>query len=58
MLEIKERFLVTIEDTEYDLNLSRFGDNCLVELNGNKYEVSFDKLSGQKFLFRLNENSS
>ncbi|MCP4705135.1 MAG: acetyl-CoA carboxylase biotin carboxyl carrier protein subunit [candidate division Zixibacteria bacterium] len=55
---IKERFLVTIDDTEYDLNLSRQGDSCFVELNGDKYEVSFDKLSGQKFLFRLNDNSS
>ena len=62
MEKIKERFLVTIDDTEYDLNLSGLGEgednSCLVELNGDKYEVSFDKLSGQKYLFRLNENSS
>lgn len=58
MADIKERFLVTIDDTEYDLNLSRQGESCLVELNGDKYEVSFDKLSDQNFLFRLNENSS
>lgn len=58
MADTKERFLVTIDDTEYDLNLSRFGDGCLVELNGDKYEVSFDKLSGKEFLFRLNEKSS
>ena len=58
MTDIKERFLVTIDDTEYDLNLSRQGDSCIVEFNGDKYEVSFDKLFGQKYLFRLNENSS
>jgi len=58
MTEVKERFLVTIDDTEYDLNLSRQGDSCIVEFNGDKFEVSFDKLSGQKYLFRLNENSS
>lgn len=54
--------MVTIDKTEYDLNLSRQGegegDSCVVELNGDTYEVSFDRLSGQKFLFRLNENSS
>ncbi len=58
MADIKERFLVTIDNTEYDLNLSRSGESCIVELNGDRYSVSFDKLSGQNFLFRLNENSS
>ena len=58
MSDIKERFLVTIDDTEYDLNLSRSGNNCLVELNGDSYQVSFDKLTGQKFLFRIDANSA
>ncbi len=55
---MKERFLVTIDNAEYDIGLSRGENYCLVEYNGDKYQVSLDRLSGYKFLFRLNESSS
>jgi biotin carboxyl carrier protein len=58
MATTMERFLVTIDGTEYDIGLSRREDYCLVEYNGDGYRVSFDRLSGHKFLFRLNESSS
>lgn len=58
MTDIRERFLVTVGGKEFDLNLSRLNDGCLVEFNGDKYKVSFDQLSGKKYIFRINENSS
>jgi len=58
MSDIKERYLVTIDGTEFDLNLSRQDDGCLVEFNGDKYRVNFDRLSGQQYLFKMNESSS
>ena len=58
MSDVKERFLVSIDNTEFDLNLSRLDGGCLVEFNGDKYRVSFDQLSGKRYLFKINENSS
>ena len=58
MAEIKEKYLVTIDGNEFELNLSRQGDGLVVEHNGDKYRVTIDNLSGQKFLFRMNEYSS
>jgi biotin carboxyl carrier protein len=58
MAEIIERYLITVDETEYDLHLSRNGNNFIIEHNGDKYDVSVDKISGSKYLFKINAASS
>jgi len=58
MDETKNRYIVTVGDSELDIRLSHIEDDFLIEFNGSKYNVAVDKLSDQKFLFKVNDGSS
>jgi len=58
MSEQKERFIVTVDDKEYDVYLSEKGDGYVVEYNGSSFNVIADQLNKGKFLFKINNSSS
>jgi biotin carboxyl carrier protein len=56
--DTKERYIVTVDDKEFDLTLTR-QDACFkVVSNGVAYFVSAEKLTDRKFLFKINESTS
>ncbi len=58
MSEIKDRYIVTVEDSEFDIVLAPRDNDFLIEFNGSKYEVAVDQLASDKFLFKVNDGSS
>lgn len=58
MVVSKDRYIVTVGDREFDVELSRSDGDFLVEYNNSRYIVSVDELSDKKFLFKINDNSS
>ncbi len=58
MNEIKDRYIVTVEDHEFDIELVPRDNDFLIEFNGSKYEVAVDQLASDKFLFKVNDGSS
>lgn len=53
----KDRYIVIVDDREFDIELSRQDSFYLVEHNRSKYKVEVDRLSDRKFLFKINEGS-
>jgi len=58
MAELKDRYIVTIGYEEFDINLFRNENGYRVEYNGEEFDVSVNKLTSKKFLFKINEKSS
>ncbi|UCD94440.1 MAG: hypothetical protein JSU69_11875 [Candidatus Zixiibacteriota bacterium] len=58
MSEQKDRYIVTIDDREFDINLTRRDGGFIVENNNSTYKVSVDQLSDKKFLFKIDDSSS
>jgi biotin carboxyl carrier protein len=57
-METKDRYIVTVEDKEYDIALSRTAGEYIVECNNVAYRVLMNPLGDGKFLFKINETSS
>jgi biotin carboxyl carrier protein len=58
MAELKDRYIVTVDDEEYDINLVRNEQGYVAEYNGQKFHVAVDQLDAKKFLFKIDEKSS
>lgn len=60
MEEIKNRYVVTVDDKEYDINLSPLDElgKYLIEFKGKKYTITADVLADKKFLFKIDNMSS
>lgn len=60
MDEIKNRFVVTVDEKEYDLFLSPLEEygKYLIEFNGSKFTIMADELTDKKFLFKIDNMSS
>ena len=58
MTEQKDRYIVTVDDEEFDIYLVRRGGGFIVENNNSTYKVSVDRLSDKKFLLKIDESSS
>ncbi len=58
MTRISERYIVTINNKEYDLNLVKEGDSYLIEAGGQRYNVATDNIGAGKYLFRIDNASS
>ncbi len=56
--EFKDRYIVTVEDREFDIELTPRDKDYLIEFNGSKYEVAVDQLASDKFLFKVNDGST
>lgn len=57
MPENKDRYLVTVDDREFDLELTPDGDSFLIRTNGSGFRVGINQLSGTKYLLNI-ENST
>lgn len=57
---LKTRYLVTVDDKEFDIYLYRAEGkhHYFVEYNNSKFKVNVDELSSNKFLFKINDRSS
>jgi biotin carboxyl carrier protein len=58
MTRISERYIVTINEKEYDLILVKEGDGYKIEAAGREYRVGTDIIGGGKYLFRIDNASS
>jgi biotin carboxyl carrier protein len=58
MSEIKDRYIVTIGDREFDIELTPQDNDFLLKFNGSSYNVAVDQLASNKFLFKVNDGSS
>jgi biotin carboxyl carrier protein len=58
MTENKDRYLVTLDGREFDLELSPDGDAFLIETNGSGFRVSIDQLSEKKYLLNIDDSST
>jgi biotin carboxyl carrier protein len=60
MEKAKNRYVVTVDDKEYDILLSPLEEygRYLIEFNGNKFTVTADELTDKKFLFKIDNMSS
>jgi len=58
MNDHKDRYIVTVDEREFDLQLSHIGADFLVDLGGSQFKVKVDQLSDRKFLFKINHGSS
>ncbi len=56
--EFKDRYIVTVEDHEFDIELTPRDKDFLIEFNGAGYEVAVDQLATDKFLFKVNDGST
>ncbi|SYZ74183.1 putative Acetyl/propionyl-CoA carboxylase, alpha subunit [Candidatus Zixiibacteriota bacterium] len=54
----EERYIVTVDDKEFDLTLSKQESIFVVNSNGVEYRVEAEKLTDRKFLFKINETTS
>jgi len=58
MTRLIDRFLVTVDDEEFDVSLSDNDGSFVVAYDGEQYQVTVDKVTRKKFLFKINELSS
>ena len=58
MGDLRNRYIVSVDDEEFDIELIRQGDGYLVEYGDSRYLVTVDQLSDKKFLFKINERAS
>jgi len=58
VMETKDRYIVTIDNREFDIELSSGNDGLIVDYNGSRYRVAVDRLSERKFLYKIDGNSS
>ena len=58
MGDLRNRYIVSVDDDEYDIELTRQADGYLVEYGESRYLVKVDQLSDKKFLFKINERAS
>jgi biotin carboxyl carrier protein len=58
MGETKDRYIVTVDDREFDILLSSEKEGFLIESDNIRYNVIVDRLSDRKFLFKINNSSS
>jgi len=57
MSDIKDRYLVTIGEHEFDLELQPLDKGFVIKSNGSEYQVDVDQLTEHKYLLRINNNS-
>ncbi len=58
MLDVNGRYIVTVDDKEFDLTLSK-QDSCFIVVSkGVEYRIAAEKLTDRKFLFKINDNTS
>ena len=53
----KERYIVTIGDKEYDLQIYREGEIYFVEYNGSRFQVEANNVGNGGFLFKIDGSS-
>ncbi|MFH2036280.1 MAG: biotin/lipoyl-containing protein [Candidatus Zixiibacteriota bacterium] len=60
MSEMKNRYIVTVDDKEFDLYLSASneGGKYIIEHEGVQYKIVADSLTDKKFLFKIDNMSS
>ncbi len=58
MAELVDRFLTTVEGQEFDLLLYKEGPKYYIEYNGDRHEVTVDRIDDTKYLFRIDADSS
>lgn len=58
MAHLENRYLVTVDDVEFDLAIISKGGSFEVEYNGARYKVEAHRLSDRKYLFKIDESSS
>ena len=58
MGDLRNRFIVSVDDEEFDIQLTRLANGYLVEFGDSRFLVDVDQLSDKKFLFKINERAS
>ncbi|MEW6015482.1 MAG: biotin/lipoyl-containing protein [Candidatus Zixiibacteriota bacterium] len=58
MAHSENRYLVTVDDVEFDLAIMSKGGSFEIEYNGALYKVEAHRLSDRKYLFKIDESSS
>jgi len=58
MSKMRNRYIATIGEHEFDLGLNRRDNDYEIEYNGSRYEVIVDKLTSNRFLFKVNDTVS
>jgi len=58
MSTIKERYIVTVDGNEFELEMAIDNGLFVVEHGAAKYTVAADRLTDKKFLFNINNSSS
>jgi acetyl/propionyl-CoA carboxylase alpha subunit len=56
MVHEKERYLVTVDEAEFDFNIARAGGVFELENGGRNYRVVVDHVSNHKYLFKINDS--
>jgi biotin carboxyl carrier protein len=54
----RNRYIAKVGKQEFDIGLTRHDEDYEIEYDGSKYNISFDKLSNGKFLFKVNDTVS
>jgi biotin carboxyl carrier protein len=58
MVNSEDRYIVTVDEIEYDIRLTHRGSDFVIEYNGSSHRATVDKLTEKKFLLRIDKNSS
>jgi biotin carboxyl carrier protein len=58
MADLEDRYIVTVDDVEYDIRLAHRGSDFAIEYNGASHRVAVDKLTEKKFLLKIDNGST
>ncbi len=58
MADMEDRYIVTVDDIEYDIRLTHRGPDFVIEYDGTSHRVAVDKLTDKKFLLKIDNGSS
>jgi biotin carboxyl carrier protein len=58
MTQFENRYVVTVDDEEFDISLRKAGDGLQIDYKGKTYNVAVDKLGDKKVLLKIDAGSS